>query len=88
MLKHKLINNRTGNPVKMYNLSGRTEKQQSAVDAKLKRHGCLWGNIPILYEFIFTRTELNAVERAKQTLKNHRAKLYRLTGKEEYIKYL
>ena len=75
---YKLINNKTGKPVKMYNLVGRTEKQQEAFELKQKKDGSLWGQIDILHEFIFTKTELNAVERAKETIKNHAKKLHTL----------
>jgi hypothetical protein len=76
MLNYTLLKN--GKPVKMYNICGRTEKQQAAVDAKAKKDGGFWGILPILYEFVFTKTELNAVERATETLVNHAEKLNRL----------
>lgn len=66
---------KNGKPVKMYNLSGRTQKQQEAVECKLKKQGSLWGNFEILHQFIFTRKELNKVERAKKTLRFHKKKL-------------
>ena len=78
MLKHELIDNKTGRPVKMYNLIGRTEKQQEAIEVKLEKQGCLWGRADILNQFIFTKTELNAVERAKETIKNRTKKLHSL----------
>lgn len=82
------LGGRTGKPITMYNLIGRTQKQQIALDAKLKKRGCLWGKIDILHQFIFTRKELNAIKRAKLLIKNHRAKLYKFSGMVEYNKYL
>ena len=72
----------------MYNLRGRTQKQQEAVEVKLEKQGYRWGRIDILNQLVFTRKELNALKRAKKNIKNHTIKLYKLGGMEENIKYL
>jgi hypothetical protein len=60
----------------MYNLFGRTQKQQDKIEAKLLSEGSLWPQLDILHKFIFTRKELNAVKRAKRVLHEYHKKVY------------
>lgn len=62
----------------MYNIVGRTKKQQEKIDADLKAKGSLWPPLDILHKFNFTRKELNAVERAKKVLQTYHRKVYLL----------
>ena len=56
------------------NLCGRTQKQQEKIERRLIKKGSLWGEIPCLHKFIFSRKELNQVKRAKTIIDNHKTK--------------
>ena len=56
------------------NLCGRTQKQQENVEEKLLKAGSLWPKFDVLHKFIFTRKELNGVEKAKAIIEQHKVK--------------
>lgn len=69
----------------MLNLLGRTREQQENVDRELEASGSLWPRIPILYEFVFTKGELEAADAARRTLTAFRKKVQELAQMSENL---
>lgn len=72
--------NSTNTVLGAVNISGRTQKQQESVEAKLLKQGSLWGRFEILHKYVFTRKEFNQVRKAQEIILRHKEKRMKLVN--------